>query len=452
MSYLNVKDILSKKLNKEAFNKEEIYFLIHNYRDNLISDAQMAAVVTSIFINRCNNDEIFNFTQAVIDDTDRTDLKKIKELENGFLVDKHSTGGIGDKVSLIFSPIIKSFPEIYLMKISGRALGHSGGTIDKLESFKNFRTDFSHQEAMEILKNNRSVIMESNPNLLKTEKKIYTLRDEIGVVASPSLIVPSIMSKKLVFNTDLVLLDIKTGSGSLLNHLSVDEIKTELADRMLSIAKKLDRNFVALLSNMDIPLGNFVGNGLEVYETIKFLSNQGNINANLKALVYKFVSITLIEAGVAKDEAEANKLTDGVIANGSALKSFKEMIQAQHGQWIDDVESFVNTNHKLEITASKDGFINFENISTIGTVLELLGGTRNLGGAPIDHSAGIEIVKHQGTAVKKGDVIAILYSAKPINEKELVNVYCSSVEIKAHLTEAERFPETIHHVLYSKNL
>ncbi len=452
MSYLNVKDILNVKLNKKAFSKEEIFFIIKNYRDNLISDAQMSAIVTSIFINRCNNDEIFDFTQAVIEDSDRTDLKKIKELANGFTVDKHSTGGIGDKISLIFSPIIKSFPDIYLMKISGRALGHSGGTIDKLESFKNFRTDFTHEEAMEILKTNRSVIMESNPNLLKTEKKIYTLRDEIGVVASPSLIVPSIMSKKLVFNTDLVLLDVKTGSGSLLNHLSVDEIKIELADRMLSIAKKLDRNFVAILSNMDIPLGNFVGNNLEVYESIKFLSNEGKINPNLKELVYKFASITLIEAGVANDEPEAHKLIDEVITSGRALTSFKEMIVAQHGIWRDDVESFINAKHRLEIKANEDGLISFEQLSNISTVLEMLGGTRNLGGAPIDHSAGIQIIKHQGTKVKKGDIIAILYSANPIDEAKLVKTYYSSINIKATLSDEKCFPKTIHHVLYSKNL
>ncbi len=452
MSYLNVKDILNVKLNKKAFSKEEIFFLIKSYRDNLISDAQMSAIITSVFINHCNNDEIFNFTQAVIEDSDRTNLKKDKELANAFIIDKHSTGGIGDKISLIFAPIIKSFPELYLMKISGRALGRSGGTIDKLESFENFRTDFTREEAISILKSNRSVIMESNPNWLKAEKKLFTLRDEVGVVASPALIVPSVMCKKLVFDTDLVLLDIKTGSGALLNNLSVTESKIQLADRMLSIAKKLNRNFVAILSNMDIPLGNFIGNNLEVYESIKFLSNQGAINPNLKELVYKFVSIALIEAGIAKDETETHKLIDEAIASGRALASFKEIVIAQHGIWKDDVESFINAKYRLEIKANEDGFINFKKLSNIFTVVEMLGGARHLGDDPIDHSAGIQIIKHQGTKVKKDDIIAILYSAIPIAEEKLITAYYDSVSIKNHLSDEKRFPKTIHHVLYSKNL
>ncbi len=451
MSYLNIKDILSKKLDKESFTTEEIKFIVHSYRDNLISDSQMAAIVTSIYINGCNDREVLDFTNAVIDQKDRIDLHKDGNLANAFIVDKHSTGGIGDKISLIFAPILKAFPKLYLMKISGRALGHSGGTIDKLESFKNFRTNFNHDEAMEILKNNHSVIMESNANLLKTEKKIYTLRDEIGVVSSPFLIVPSIMSKKLVFNTDLVILDIKTGSGSLLNHLSVAEISTELAGRMLKIAKEWNRNFIAVVSNMDIPLGNFIGNDLEVYETIMFLSNQGEINPNLKELVYKFVSIALIEAGIAKDDTIAHQLIDQVISSGAALAAFKEIIIAQEGSWVEDPKQFIAAKNKLNIVANNDGFIDFENLSNIGIVVEMLGGTRNLGGGEIDHSAGIEIIKHQGHLVKKGDVIATLYSNGAMSKTALNNAYYSAVVIQKTMSEQKRFPKNVHNVLYSKN-
>ena len=396
-------DIIQKKRDGGSLSDAEIKWVIEGYSKGEIPDYQMSALCMAIYFRGMNLEETTALTFAVRDSGDTLDFSDIK----GLRVDKHSTGGVGDKTSLVVTPIVASLG-VKVAKMSGRGLGHTGGTIDKLEAIPGFKTDLPIDEFKKIVNEVGIAIVGQSAELAPADKLLYALRDVTATVDSLPLIVSSIMGKKLAADDDCIVLDVKTGSGSFMKTL---EASKELAQCMVEIGKRAGKRVRALITDMDRPLGFAIGNSLEVVEAIETL--QGNGPADLTELCIALAShiLCLAEKG---NYTECEKMVKKAIENRSALQMFADMVAAQGGdkEWILHPEHFPKAKYSHEVKAEKDGYIIGVDTESYGVASLLLGAGRNTKEDVIDPTAGIMLCKKTGDFVKKGETLAILYSGK----------------------------------------
>lgn len=395
-------DLIQKKKQGEALNKSEIDFIIKGYTKGDIPDYQMSAFLMAVYFKGMNKEEISNLTLAFVDSGDRVDLSAIE----GIKVDKHSTGGVGDKISLIVIPLVASVG-VPIAKMSGRGLGHTGGTIDKLESIEGFKTELSSEEFINNVNTYKMAIAGQSGNLTPADKKIYALRDVTATVDSIPLIASSIMSKKIASGSDAIVLDVKVGSGAFMK--TVDEAR-ELARTMVNIGKMLNRNTVAVITDMNQPLGHEVGNANEIKEAIEVLKGHGSEDETTVALT--IASHMAVLGGAFKEFDTAFKHLKELINTGKAIEKLRELVKIQGGNpaVIDNPELLPKAKYHVEVKASKDGYITSIEAEEIGIAAMLLGAGRKTKEDSIDFAAGITLVKKVGEKVNTGDVICILHT------------------------------------------
>lgn len=394
-------DLIQKKKDGLKHTKEEIYFLVENYTKGLIEDYQMSAWLMAVCFKGLDDEETAWLTQSFVDSGDIIDFSSISPL----VADKHSTGGVGDKVTLVLIPILATLG-VYTAKLSGRGLGFTGGTIDKLESIPNFKTELTNDEFFNQIKNIKVAISSQSPNLTPADGKIYALRDVTATVDNKSLICASVVSKKIASGANSIVLDVKYGSGAF---LKTPEAAQDLGNLMIKTGKLLNRNIDVVVSSMDQPLGNSVGNSLEVIESIEFL--KGNYEPDLYEITLEIAAKTLINCKIASSFNEAKEMFDRVIADKSALEKFKEIIVCQKGNAgvIDDYSLFNKGKNKVEIKANANGFIKELIALEVAHAAKLLGAGRDKKSDSIDFGAGIILKKKIGDAVKKDETIMELY-------------------------------------------
>ena len=394
-------DLILKKKQGGELSTDEIRYMIEGFTEGSIPDYQMSAMTMAICFRGMTPRETVDLTLAMRDSGDVLDLSGIK----GVKVDKHSTGGVGDKTSLALTPIIAALG-VPVAKMSGRGLGHTGGTIDKLECFDGFTTALSEEQFAGNVNTIGIAIAGQTANLAPADKKLYALRDVTATVDQMSLIASSIMSKKLASGSDAIVLDVKTGNGAFMKKL---EDSRALAKEMVSIGTMAGKKTVAVITDMDQPLGRAVGNSLEVREAIDTLRGEGP--ADFKEVVFALGSQMLMLAGRAADEKEARALMEGVIEDGSALDKFAQFVRAQGGDAapVYDTSLLPVAGKTLEVTAKESGYVHRILAEDIGSACMTLGGGRETKESAIDLSVGIILEKKNGDAVSDGEVLATIY-------------------------------------------
>lgn len=394
---MRIYDIIEKKRDGQKLSKEEIDFIVQEYTNGNIEDYQASALLMAIFINGMDEEETVNLTESMANSGDTLNLSEI----NGITADKHSTGGVGDKTSLIVAPICASLG-IKMAKMSGRGLGHTGGTIDKLESINGFNVSLETKDFFKQVNEVGVSIIGQTGNLAPADKKIYALRDVTATVGNISLIASSIMSKKIAAGAQNIVLDVKCGSGAFMKD---EKSATELAEMMVKIGKKCGRNMAAVITNMDIPLGSNVGNALEIKEVIDILNNNGDEQLRELCLV---LSATILSISYDWDYEKAYKKAEQTLLDGSAYNKFIKFVTAQSGN--DEITIASVSPKSLEIKAEKDGYIASIDSRIVGESAVLLGAGREKKTDTIDYGAGIVLYKKTGDMVSIGDTIATLYS------------------------------------------
>ena len=394
-------DLILKKKQGGELSTDEIRYMIEGFTEGSIPDYQMSAMTMAICFRGMTPRETVDLTLAMRDSGDVLDLSGIK----GVKVDKHSTGGVGDKTSLALTPIIAALG-VPVAKMSGRGLGHTGGTIDKLECFDGFTTALSEEQFAGNVNTIGIAIAGQTANLAPADKKLYALRDVTATVDQMSLIASSIMSKKLASGSDAIVLDVKTGNGAFMKKL---EDSRALAKEMVSIGTMAGKKTVAVITDMDQPLGRAVGNSLEVREAIDTLRGEGP--ADFKEVVFALGSQMLMLAGRAADEKEARALMEGVIQDGSALDKFAQFVRAQGGDAapVYDTSLLPVAGKTLAVTAKESGYVHRILAEDIGIACMTLGGGRETKESAIDLSVGIILEKKNGNAVSDGEVLATIY-------------------------------------------
>ena len=395
-------DLIEKKKNGEELTKEEIEFIVQGYTDGSIYDYQMSAFLMAVYFKGMTKQETFELTMAMEASGDTLDLSEIK----GVKVDKHSTGGVGDKTTLVLAPMIAAL-DVPVAKMSGRGLGHTGGTIDKLEAFPGFLTSLPEETFIQNVNEHKIAVAGQTKNLAPADKKIYALRDATACVNSIPLIASSIMSKKLASGADGICLDVKVGSGAFMKNEADAQC---LAKTMVDIGTFANKKVVAVLTNMDEPLGNAVGNTLEVMEAIDSL--KGNGPKDLMEVVFALGSQMLLMAGRASSEEEANKLLQSTIDSKTAYDKFKEFVKIQGGnpQDVDHMESLLSAKVVSDVVALKDGYVAKIEAEQIGHASMIMGGGRASKEDDIDLSVGIILRKKVGDFVKANEPIATVYA------------------------------------------
>ncbi len=402
---MTILDIIEKKRDKKELTKEEIEFFVNGYTKGEITDYQASALVMAIYINGMTNEETTNLTLSMAHSGEILDLSKLGKT----IVDKHSTGGVGDKVSLILLPLVASFG-VPVAKMSGRGLGFTGGTVDKLESIPGYKTDIDINKFVQNVENIGISMISQTLNLAPADKKLYSLRDSIACVESIPLIASSIMSKKIASGADKIVLDVTVGSGAFMKDLKSAE---KLAKEMIEIGKLAKRETVAVITNMDEPLGRSVGNSLEVKEAIEAL--RGNILEDVKQVVLALGSYMLKLSGVEEDLETAKKMLEENLNNGKAYKKFLELVKNQGGDitYMEDIDNLEETKYIEPVYSEKTGYIYNINAQEIGKLACYLGAGRVTKEDKIDKSVGIELLKKVGDKVSKDEVIAYLHINKP---------------------------------------
>ena len=395
-------DIIHKKRDGLELSEAEIKWFIDGYVKGEIPDYQVSALCMAIYFKGMTIEETTALTFAIRDSGDKLKFNNI----NGLRVDKHSTGGVGDKTSLVVTPIVATLG-VKVAKMSGRGLGHTGGTVDKLEAIPGFRTDLPTEEFEDIVNRVGIAIVGQNATLAPADKLLYALRDVTATVDSLPLIVSSIMSKKLAADDDCVVLDVKTGSGSF---MKTREASRELAEWMVAIGKAAGKRMRALITDMDRPLGYAIGNSLEVIEAINTLNGKGPDDLTELSIALASHMLVISDRG-SYEECERN--VRRVIENGEALNTFANMVEAQGGnkEWILNPELFPAAPYSMNVRAESDGYIVGVNTEGYGVASLLLGAGRNTMADKIDFSAGIKLVKKTGDKVQRGDTIAVLYTS-----------------------------------------
>ena len=407
-------DVIDHKRNGSALTKEEISAFVEGYTNGEIPDYQASALLMAIYFNGMTDEEQANLTMQMLNSGDRLDLSDIP----GIKVDKHSTGGVGDKTSIPLAPMVAALG-IPVPMISGRGLGHTGGTLDKLEAIPGFEVERSEAEFKKQVRDIKVAIVGATGNVAPADKKIYALRDVTDTVDSIPLIAGSIMSKKIASGTDALVLDVKTGTGAFMKE-EADAVK--LANALVKIGKSVGMNCMALISDMNQPLGNMVGNALEIQESIAILKGEGP--EDITELVMTLGSQMVVLAKKAATLAEARTKLEEVVANGSALEVFRQMIVAQGGdpRVIEDPTLMPQAKYHFELPAPQAGYVTKMTADEIGIAAMLLGGGRQAKTDVIDYAVGIELHKKVGDAVAEGESLLTIHSntADVANIKELL--------------------------------
>ena len=395
-------DLIEKKKRGKVLSKEEISFVIDGYTKGEISDYQMSAFLMAVWFQGMNKEETYELTMAMMRSGEVLDLSQI----NGVKVDKHSTGGVGDKTTLILGPIVASLG-IPVAKLSGRGLGHTGGTIDKLESIPGFRTSIEADDFVNQINSIHMAVAGQTANLAPADKKIYALRDVTATVDNISLIASSIMSKKLASGADAIVLDVKCGNGAFMKD---EESAKALAKEMVDIGKSAGKNIMALVTDMNEPLGRYVGNSLEVYEAIMCLSGKGD--EKLMEVSKTLAAYMIVLAGAAENIEEAVKKVEETINSGNALAKLVEFVGAQGGDvgYILDPELLPKGETVLEFKADKSGYIQQIQTEMVGKACLCLGGGRRTKEDIISPGVGLYLNKKIGEYVEAGQVIAVVYA------------------------------------------
>lgn len=419
-------DIIKNKRDGGKLSKEEIDFFVKGYTAGEIPDYQASALCMAIYFRGMDDEETTNLTLAIAASGDKVDLSGI----NGVKVDKHSTGGVGDKTSLIIAPIVASYG-VKVAKMSGRGLGHTGGTIDKLEAIDGYQTSIDKKEFFRIVNEVGVSIIGQSGNLAPADKKLYALRDVTATVDSLPLIVSSIMGKKLAAGADCILLDVKTGSGGFMKTL---EDSTKLAKSMVEIGHLAGKKVIALITDMDVPLGKAIGNSLEVIEAVETLKGEGP--EDLTEICIDIAANMLYMAGKGTVK-ECEALAKKAIADGSALQTLVKMVHAQGGneKLLLDTSLFKKAAYDYEVKAPKTGYIEHVDTESYGMASLALGAGRAKKEDPIDYSAGITLEKKTGDFVKEGDVITVLHTNKPESVKEAEERILKATEISSEPVE-----------------
>lgn len=425
-------DLIQKKKNGETLTKEEIDFMITDYVAGKILDYQMSAMLMAIYFNGMEDEELAAFTLAMRDSGDLVDLSPIE----GIKVDKHSTGGVGDKTTLIVGPIVAACG-VPVAKMSGRGLGFTGGTLDKLESISGFCIDLSAEEFFETVKKTGISVIGQTGNLAPADKLLYALRDVTATVDSIPLIAASVMSKKLAAGSDKIVLDVTTGSGAFMKNTRDAK---KLAKHMVAIGNHAGKETVAILTGMEEPLGFAIGNNMEVKEAIEVLKGDGpeDVKEVSVALAGMMLSLGLENVSHSQGKRMAKK----ALSSGQAFEKFKEMVQAQGGdiRYVEHPEFFERDAFEGEVLAAEDGFLSGMDTEKIGVAAGLLGAGRETKDSVIDMSAGIYLEKKIGDTVKKGEPIAICYAGTKEKLNRGMAMFESSIR---YSKEAPRIPKLI---------
>ena len=417
-------DIIEKTFNKEELSKKEIEFLINGFVKGEVTDYQMSAWAMAVRAKGLSDDATKYLTLTMMNSGEIWDLSSI----NGVKVDKHSTGGVGDKVTIILAPIVSAMG-IPMVKMSGRGLAHTGGTIDKLESIDGFNVNLTKEQVINQAKKIGLVIVSQTDLIVPADKKLYALRDVSGTTESLELIASSIMSKKLATGSDAILLDIKVGDGAFIKTIKQ---ATLLGNICIALGRKLKRKVKVEITSMQRPLGQAIGNKIEIIEAYNVLNN--NSDKDIKDIVIESASELAVMAGEFRDISNAKKEVIKVIENGKALEKFKEWITEQGGN-ISELENgtWFKPKHKIKIKAETSGFMNITSAKGIGIVAMKLGAGREKKSDVIDNDASIWLNKKTGEKVSKGDIVITLYSSKAIN-KLLID------EVKEHYNIVKKKP------------
>lgn len=416
-------DLIAKKRNGDALTTEEINYIITEYVEEKIPDYQMSAFLMAVYFNGMTEEETLAMTNAVAHSGDMVDLSKIE----GIKVDKHSTGGVGDKTTLIIAPIVAACG-VKVAKMSGRGLGHTGGTVDKMEAIPGMKTSLDRETFFEIVNKTGLSVIGQSGNLAPADKKLYALRDVTATVDSIPLIAVSIMSKKLAAGNDCILLDVKTGSGAFMKTV---EDSIALAKEMVMIGENAGKNTVALITNMDIPLGRNIGNSLEVIEAVETLKGNGPEDLTQVCIQLAANMLFLAQKG---DLETCIAMVKEVIADGSALARLIAMVEAQGGDSsvIKDTNQFAKAPYAHEVLAKQSGYITFMDTEGCGIASSMLGAGRETKESTIDYAAGIILHSKLGDYVTEGQSIATLYASDEALFAAADQKYTNAITIEEH--------------------
>lgn len=395
-------DLIETKKRGGVLSREELHYMVQGFVSGAVPDYQMAAMLMAIYFNGMNDEEMTYLTLEMAHSGDMVDLSPIE----GFKADKHSTGGVGDKTTLIVGPVVASLG-VKVAKMSGRGLGHTGGTVDKLEAIPGFETAVPRERFFEIVRQTGIAVVGQSGNLVPADKKIYALRDVTATVDSIPLIASSIMSKKLAAGSDGIVLDVKTGSGAFMKTL---EDSITLAEKMVAIGNGAGRSCTALITDMDVPLGLAIGNSLEVIESIETLRGGGP--ADLREVSLRLAAEMLHTAGLGTAQ-DCYHIAAATLEDGSAFSAFKRMVEAQGGDssYLDHTERFKKAEFVYEVKASESGYVTEMDTEGCGIASVLLKAGRSEKEDPIDYAAGIKLHKKYGDRVEQGDVLAELFAS-----------------------------------------
>lgn len=412
---MNIIEIIAKKRDKKELNQQEIDYFITEYTKGHITDYQASALIMAIYINGMSDEEITNLTVAMANSGETLDLS----IFGKNVVDKHSTGGVGDKVTLILMPIVASLG-VPVAKMSGRGLGFTGGTIDKLESIPGYNTSIQIEEFIENVKNVGISLIGQTMDLAPADKKIYALRDTIACTESIPLIASSIMSKKIAAGANKIVLDVTCGSGAFMKNKEEARVLSETMNKIGKLAKK---ETVCIMSNMDEPLGYAIGNNLEVIEAIKCL--KGNMPEDVKQVVVELGAYMLKLAGINEDITENRNIIVRNIENGRAYKKFIELIHNQGGDisYIENIDKFDKAKYIIPVISDKSGYVKELNAQLVGEISGRLGAGRVRKEDSIDATVGIMLCKKVSNKVKEGDILAYVHANnEEIGQQEVINL------------------------------
>lgn len=427
-------DLIEKKRDGKTLTKDEIDFIIKGYTDKEIPDYQMSALLMAIFYQDMTDEEISNLTLAMANSGEIIDLSSIE----GIKVDKHSTGGVGDTTTLVLAPLVASVG-VPVAKMSGRGLGFTGGTLDKFESIPGFRIELSDQEFIDIVNKSKVAVIGQSGNLAPADKLLYALRDVTGTVDSIPLIASSIMSKKIAAGADAIVLDVTTGEGAFMKNL--DDAK-RLAQTMVRIGKLAGRQTMAVISDMSEPLGEAIGNSLEIVEAIDTLKGEGP--EDLTEMCYVLGSQMVVLAGKAETLDDARQLLKEALDSGKALEKFREMIEDQGGDSsvVDHPEKLLTARYQSELPAKTSGYVTKLVANEIGIAAMLLGAGRKTKEDAIDHAVGIKLHKKVGEKIEAGESLLTIY-ANTEDIQEVEDLLYENIEIGDQAVE----PTLIHGIV-----
>lgn len=428
---MRIVDLINKKKYGEKLTKEEIDFVVLGYTRGEVPDYQMSAMLMAIYFQGMDKEETSNLTDAFVRSGDTVDLSAIE----GIKVDKHSTGGVGDKISLIVTPLVASCG-IPVAKMSGRGLGHTGGTVDKLESIEGFKIELSGDEFIKNVNEHKMAIVGQSGDLTPADKKIYALRDVTGTIDSIPLIASSIMSKKIASGADAIVLDVKVGSGAFMKSLEDARI---LAKTMVEIGNHLGRKTVAVITNMDQPLGHEVGNANEVYEAIEVLKGNGAEDETEVAMT--IASYMAVLGGAYDTIEEAHAYFEQLIKSGEAIEKLKTFVRIQGGNpdMIEHPEKLPVASKHIEVRADIEGYVSGFDAEKVGISAMMLGAGRKKKEDPIDYSAGITLKKKIGDHVNLGDVLCVLHT----NEDKTIE---AEKVVRAAFIFSNKEPEPVKYI------